>query len=175
MSKNIILIAEDGEKKLLEQHLRGQWLDNQWLMADGSQWDILTVGVGALNILQSLRGISTDTHLLNIGYAGSANFEIGTLVEVTEARLNHPCVNYPEPVLMLQPIDTDLLQRPAEHLQAVCYSNTDFVTHSDYHDCVFDMEVAYIAGMGFKHLTALKVVSDNLSLHDYRETSKFDL
>ena len=40
---------------------------------------------------------------------------------------------------------------------------------SDYKDCVFDMELAYIAALGFKHLHSLKYVSDNLSLHKYHE------
>ena len=54
-------------------------------------------------------------------------------------------------------------------LQAVCYSNCDFVLQSDYKDCVFDMELAFIAAMGFKNLHALKYVSDNLSLHAYHD------
>jgi hypothetical protein len=33
------------------------------------------------------------------------------------------------------------------------------------------MELAYIAAMGFTHLSSLKVVSDNLSLHAYREVA----
>jgi hypothetical protein len=33
------------------------------------------------------------------------------------------------------------------------------------------MELAYIAAMGFHNLTSLKIVSDNLSLHDYREVA----
>jgi hypothetical protein len=33
------------------------------------------------------------------------------------------------------------------------------------------MELAYIAAMGFTHLHALKIVSDNLSLHTYREVA----
>jgi hypothetical protein len=40
---------------------------------------------------------------------------------------------------------------------------------SDYKDCVFDMELAFIAALGFKHLHSLKYVSDNLSLHAYHE------
>jgi hypothetical protein len=33
------------------------------------------------------------------------------------------------------------------------------------------MELAYIAAMGFEHLVAVKIVSDNLSLHAYREVA----
>lgn len=173
--KNVIVIAEDGdfigEKKLIGQYLRGEMIDNQWHAADGSVWDIVVTGVGALNVLQSLRDMPMDTRLLNIGYAGSANFEIGSLAEVTEVRLNHPCVKYPEPEMHLMPPDDTLLQQPDNVIHAVCYSNTDFVLQSDYRDCVFDMELAFIAGMGFTRLSALKIVSDNLSLHAYRQVA----
>lgn len=173
--RNVIIIAEDGdfigEKKLIGQYLLGEMIDNQWHAADGSVWDIVVTGVGALNVLQSLRDMPRDTRLLNIGYAGSANFDIGSTVEVTEVRLNHPCVKYPEPELPLMPIDKALLQQPDSVTHAVCYSNTDFVLQSDYKDCVFDMELAYIAGMGFTRLSALKIVSDNLSLHAYRQVA----
>ena len=53
-----------------------------------------------------------------------------------------------------------------------CYTSNDFVTSTTIkEDCVFDMELAYIAAMGFQHLHALKIVSDNLSLHTYREVA----
>lgn len=150
-----ILIAEEGERKLVEQYLPGET-------------NILVTGVGALNIIRALRDLPRDTELINIGYAGSANYPIGTLVEVTECRLHHPNVTYAEPVLPLQPID-DLFVRALQPVKAVCYSNTDFVLSSPYTDCVFDMESAYIAAQGFTRLSALKIVSDNLSLHSYHE------
>ena len=173
--KNVIVIAEEGdiigEKKLIGLYLQGEMVDNQWHATDGSVWDILVTGVGALNVMWSLRDMPRDTRLLNIGYAGSANFEIGSLVEATEVRLNHPCVKYPEPEMHLMPVDAALLQEPDNVLHAMCYSNTDFVLQSDYTDCVFDMELAFMAGMGFTRLSALKIVSDNLSLHKYRQVA----
>lgn len=154
-SMRTILIAEDGERKLVEQYLPGET-------------NILVTGVGALNIMKSLRDLPLDTEMVNIGYAGSANYAIGTVVEVIESRLHHPNVTYPEPTQMLAPIE-DLFFRALNPTRAVCYSNTDFVLASPYKDCVFDMELATICGMGFKHVSAIKIVSDNLSLHDYRE------
>jgi len=152
MQKTLILIAEEGERKLIERYL------------PGTDADVLVTGVGAFNIMRSLRNIPLDTPLVNIGYAGSSNFEIGSVVEVTEARLNHPQVTYPEPEYKLKMLNTPVADR-----KAVCYSGTDFVTQSNYKDCVFDMELAFILGMGFTQVSALKIVSDNLSLHDYRE------
>lgn len=173
--QHFIILAEAGEhigeKKLIEQHLSGSWHGEQWRMEDGTFWEIIVTGVGALNVLRSLREIPRDARLLNIGYAGSSNFAIGSAVCVPEVRLNHPNVTYPEPQLKLIDIPVTYLRHSQNCLKAVCYSNTDFVLQSDYRDCVFDMELAYIASMGFDNLSALKIVSDNLSLHTYREVA----
>ena len=100
---------------------------------------------------------------LDTSDATSANFDLGTWVEVTEVRLNHPNVTYEEPQLTLCTRDD------IRCTKAVCYSNCDFVLASEYRDCVFDMELAFIAALGFRHLHSLKYVSDNLSLHSYHE------
>ena len=157
MAKYIIM-AEEGEHDLLNQV-------KEKLGLDLSDAELIYTGVGAINIIQHLQHLDREAEIYNIGYAGSANFDIGTWVEVTEVRLNHPAVSYAEPTLKLSAIS---LQH-SEIKRAVCYTNTDFVLQSDYKDCVFDMELAFIAALGFKNLHALKYVSDNLSLHAYHD------
>ena len=175
MSKRLIVIAEAGdfigEQKLISQHLSGQMVGDQWHMSDGTIWDIVVTGVGAINVMKTLQDVPRNSQIINVGYAGSANYEIGSAVCVMEARLNHPCVSYPEPKLLLNTMPSEWLKAPSECLTSVCYSNTDFVLQSDSKDGVFDMELAYIAAMGFENLVALKIVSDNLSLHAYREVA----
>ena len=175
MNNHFIVIAEAGdfigEQKLIAQHLNGEMCDGKWHMSDGTVWDIIVTGVGAINVMHTLRNLPLDAQIINIGYAGSANYEIGSAVCVTEVRLNHPCVSYPEPELHLSVMPEAYLKLPENCLQSICYSNTDFVLQSDYRDCVFDMELAYIAALGFKNLYSLKIVSDNLSLHAYREVA----
>ena len=156
--RKIIVMAEEGELSLLDKAKEQLGLD----LRDAQ---LIYTGVGAINIIRSLAGLDRDAEVYNIGYAGSANFEIGTWVEVTEVRLNHPNVTYPEPELQLSPITNH--QSPI--IRSVCYTNTDFVLASDYKDCVFDMELAFIAALGFKQLHSLKYVSDNLSLHTYHD------
>ena len=151
-------MAEEGELSLLDKAKEQLGLD----LRDAQ---LIYTGVGAINIIRSLAGLDRDAEVYNIGYVGSANFEIGTWVEVTEVRLNHPNVTYPEPELQLSPITNH--QLPI--IKSVCYTNTDFVLASDYKDCVFDMELAFIASLGFKQLHSLKYVSDNLSLHTYHD------
>lgn len=153
-----IFMAEEGEHVLLDQ-VREQ------LGLDLSDATLVYTGVGAINIIRSLQDLDREAEVYNMGYAGSANFDLGSWVEVTEVRLNHPNVTYPEPELKLEPIGLSNQQVK----QAVCYSNCDFVLASDYKDCVFDMELAFIAALGFKHLHSLKHVSDNLSLHTYHD------
>ena len=101
---------------------------------------------------------------------------------MSEVRLNHPNCKYDEPIVPVSPCDLSNnapgTAQDAQSLfpiadrRAVCYSNCDFVLQSDYKDCVFDMELAYIAALGFERVSALKVVSDNLSLHAYHEVTK---
>ena len=179
-------MAEEGELSLLDKAKEQLGLD----LRDAQ---LIYTGVGAINIIRSLAGLDRDAEVYNIGYVGSANFEIGTWVEVTEVRLNHPNVTYPEPELQLSPITRSVLptngrsgfrreglspitnhQSPITNhqspiIKSVCYTNTDFVLASDYKDCVFDMELAFIASLGFKQLHSLKYVSDNLSLHTYHD------
>ena len=151
-----IIMAEEGERELLDK-MREQ------LGVDLGDATLIFTGVGAINIIRSLQSLDREAELYNVGYAGSANFDLGTWVEVTEVRLNHPAVSYPEPELKIK----NLKLKIKNCRQAICYTNCDFVLASDYKDCVFDMELAFIAALGFKNLHSFKYVSDNLSLHDY--------
>ncbi len=145
--KQLIVVAESKEKTLAAQRF--------------PNIPIRECGVGALNILKALRDVPLDTEIINIGYAGSANYEIGTVVEVGECQLYHPNVTYPEPIFHLGG-DTR------------CFTGVDFVLESKETDCVFDMELAFICGMGFEKVRAIKIVSDNLSLHQYHEAGEGD-
>lgn len=153
-----IIMAEEGERVLLDK-VRDE------LGLDLHDAELIYTGVGAINIIRSLQHLDREAELINIGYAGSANFDLGTWVEVTEVRLNHPAVSYPEPELKIENGNWKI----KNVRQAICYSNCDFVLASDYRDCVFDMELAFIAALGFKNLHSLKYVSDNLSLHSYHD------
>ena len=74
MTERYLIIAEEGERSLIEQHL------------PGCDWPVIVTGVGALNVIRALQNIPREATLVNIGYAGSSNFAIGTLVEVTEVK-----------------------------------------------------------------------------------------
>lgn len=159
--KGYLLIAEEQELKLLPE-----------LGLNPDEWNVIITGVGAINIMNATRSIPKDALVVNVGYAGSSNFEIGTWVDVIEARLHHPKVTYPEPSLPLTVRAQELGLKPevmSNMHQAVCYSGVDFVTESIFRDCAFDMEVTFIAAMGFTRLCSIKYVSDNLDINIYRE------
>jgi len=151
----MIVIAEEGERQLAEQYFPGQ--------------EVLVTGVGALNILRSLRDVPRETPLINIGYCGSANYEIGSLVEVGEVRLCHPNVTYPEPTIHLRGGLSEEYGLSVAYKDVLNFTSVDFVLQSKEHNCVFDMELAFICGLGFNDVRALKIVSDNLSLHEYHD------
>lgn len=53
-----------------------------------------------------------------------------------------------------------------------CYTSGDFVLQTDIEEpVVFDMELYAICALGFKTIVGIKIVSDNLSLHDYRDVA----
>ena len=155
--KTIFVIAEKEESVLIDRLFPNA-------MPEGAE--LLVTGVGAINVLRSLGSIDRSTHLINVGYAGSANFAIGTWVRVTESLLHHPNFKYPEPCL---PLQVPAALPAVEMIEAPCYSGVDFVLQSPFKDCVFDMELAFIMAMGFQNVESYKYVSDNLSLHEYRE------
>lgn len=117
--------------------------------------EMIVTGVGYANVFKTLADIPRDTPITNIGYAGSNNIKIGTVCAIGECRHYHPNVDYEEPIYKLNG-------------EYICYSSDDFVTHTDIKESVvFDMELYAILSMGFTNVTAIKVISDNLSLEEY--------
>jgi hypothetical protein len=154
----MVVIAEEGERGLVEKWFPGQ--------------EVLVTGVGALNIMRSLRNVPLTTPIINVGYVGSANYEIGSMVEIGEVKLCHPNVTYEEPSIHLKQGLADEFGIPVAHKDVPIFTNVDFVLQSKEKDCVFDMELAFICGMGFENVRSLKIVSDNLSLHEYHDLTQ---
>lgn len=138
--KELIVIATENERELLPL-----------LKLEGR--DVLVVGVGGTNVIKALQDISRDTPIINVGYAGSLNIPINSVVKIGECRLHHVNADYDEPIYNLGG-------------DVACYSGCDFVTKSNIPDCVFDMELAFICAMGFQ-VQSIKVVSDNLNYEQY--------
>ena len=142
----LIVIAEKEELKLVEEF-------------GYKNYPILITGVGGVNVINALKDISRDEYIINIGYAGSNNLPINTHVEVRCCHTYHPSVEFYEHSFKVLSNDS----------KYDCYTSTDFVTKTNIEEsCVFDMELAFICALGFKNIKSIKVVSDNLSLHEYK-------
>ena len=120
-------------------------------------YPIILTGVGGVNVITALKDLPKDTEIINVGYCGSNNIEIGTKVEVGDIWTYHPSVEFCERYKCLS------------KSRYSCFTSTDFVTKTDIKEpCVFDMELAFICALGFK-VRAYKFVSDNLSLKEYEK------
>jgi hypothetical protein len=151
----MIVVATDEEYKLAKQRFRGHI--------------IIKTGIGATNVAKSLRFIPKWTKLINFGYAGSNNLAIGKEVKVSTAQLYHPNVEKLIPNFTKKHETIYKLQNG----KVPCYTSNDFVLHTDIKKpVVFDMELAYIMALGFKRVESIKIVSDNLSLHEYQKTTE---
>lgn len=127
---------------------------------------VIITGVGALNVWKALQNEPRDELIVNVGYCGSNVLPIGTLCSPEEVELYHPNVSYTEK-------DLEGLDAYVHMNHAKCYTGIDFVTETKIKEpVIFDMELAFIAGMGFEYIRAVKKVSDNLSLKEYEENSK---
>lgn len=137
----IVVVATSAEYELAKR----RWQD----------CDIIQTGVGGLNVIKALGAVARTQAIVNFGYAGSNTLPIGTEVTIGKSCLYHPSVEYTEPIYTLGGT-------------TACYTSNDFVTHTDIIEpVVFDMELAYIMALGFKNVTSIKIVSDNLSLKQY--------
>lgn len=142
----MIVVATDEEykiaKKLFKRHI------------------IIKTGVGGVNVYESLKHVPRWIKITNFGYAGSNNIPIGTKVSVGISTTYHPGIEFLEPAYFTEDKKSSIW----------CYTAGDFVTKTDIKEpCVFDMELAYIFAMGFKRVESIKIVSDNLSLKQYKE------
>ena len=118
--------------------------------------NVIVTGVGYPNVYKALADIPRDTPITNIGYAGSNIIPKGTVCSIGTCKHYHPNVEYDEPEYKLN------------GGTYICYTSDDFVLHTDIREpVVFDMELYAILSMGFTNVTAIKVISDNLSLEEY--------
>lgn len=131
-----------------------------WAECERPYREVIVTGIGGTNVIRALRDIPRDSDILNVGYCGSAAFPIGFTVFVRECRLWHPNVSFDEPVFRL-----------FDRGNALCLTAGDFVTDGTGLPAksVVDMELAYIAAMGFGKVQSIKFVSDNLSIKQYNK------
>ena len=92
----------------------------------------------------------------NIGYVGSNEFPIGTVIVVGTVAREIPSHTVKEPTFTLD-----------KESKVKCYSSLDFVETTN-HIGVFDMEL-YTFATFFPKIKSVKIVSDNLNYHEYKQ------
>ena len=145
----LILIATPDELKLVEQYVNktGRTPNRR----------IIITGVGGVNVFQSLNDIQRNYPIVNLGYAGSPNHQIGETVKIDASVLYHPNAEYNENSFILGDGGN------------ICYTSSDFVTDK-VESGIYDMELAFICAMGFTNVTSYKTISDNMSYEQYENT-----
>ena len=142
----MIVVATEAERKIAESRWKNE--------------SILVTGVGGLNVYKALCDVDRNEKILNFGYCGSNLLQIGSEVSVGYCRLYHPNVEYKEEAFNIGG-------------ETICLTSCDFVLKTEIKEpVVFDMELAFILAMGFRSVKSIKIVSDNLSLKQYEESTE---
>ena len=119
---------------------------------------VIVTGVGVVNIIKNLSKIPPKAKIINVGYAGSNQYAVGSVLSVSRVeRLYKPSI-INETAIDLIPCYTNDL----------CYTVDDFLNTTVYKDIpLIDMELYYLAAR-FPNIQSLKIVSDNMNLTQHR-------
>lgn len=120
---------------------------------------VIVTGVGVVNIIKNLPKIPPKAKIINVGYAGSNKYSVGSVISVNKVeRLYKPKI-ISESSIKLVPCYVD----------DVCYTCDDFINASiDIELPLVDMELYYLAAR-YPNIESIKIVSDNLNLAEHRK------
>ena len=179
--KNILyVIAMEKEAKGIVKKLELEKVEGAKLkIYEKGSTRLLITGIGkqrvAMNLAIYMENYEKPDIIINLGYAGSTNSEIGTWVNVSEI-YNYEWEIPGEEKYTMDGIDNKELIVKVEDekiSKLQCYTAEKFVTGTTIsEDVLFDMELHSIYLICCIHgikLLSLKKVSDNLSLDNYYE------
>lgn len=119
---------------------------------------VIVTGVGVVNIIKNLPKIPPKAKIINVGYAGSNKYSVGSVVSVDKVERFHRTIVNEEPINLVPCYVSDL-----------CYTADDFVNTPFVMEIpLIDMELYYLAAR-FPNIESIKIVSDNLSLTEHRK------
>ena len=145
--RRIVTVATPKERRLIKRFLTEEDYDA-----------VVITGVGGTNVVRTLRAYPQDTHIINIGFAGSATISKGKVVHVKQVSLYHPRCDYEEPTMVIG--------KEGVH----CYTSCDFIGDKERENSVYDMELAFIVALGFLKVDSIKVISDSIDYEEYEQT-----
>ena len=152
-----VVIAEAEEMKLVKKFRL-------------NDYPVIITGVGGVNVINALKDLPRDSKIINVGYCGSNDYDVGNVCEIGDVALFiEKCDKGNEWELNCEPLDWNLTSD--EIFDVACYTSVDFVEKSKNIYGVFDMELAFIRSL-FDNVSAIKVVSDKLNYEEYKENIK---
>lgn len=179
MNKNILItcaMKKESEQIAKELGLKKKAENLYSLQSNNSNINLLITGIGkqltAINLTKYLCENTKPDVVVNIGYAGSTDIEVGKWVNITKAYNYEWEIPGEEKYTMLaggsqqlQLIENDEIEKRE------CYSSESFVTNTNIKESVaFDMElhsISLVCDLYKISLISLKKISDNLSLDKY--------
>lgn len=126
---------------------------------------VYVVGIGVINVIKNISSlikngrIKDGDRIINVGYAGSSVFPIGSVVSVLRSsRLNKPKI-IKEKSFKLNAV--------ADIFSCECKTDDDFTDGLEDVEAV-DMELAYICAF-FEDVTSIKIISDDVNYSNYKK------
>ena len=176
--KNILIhcaMEEEGIKIAKELGLEYKENNIYNKIIDNTEVNLIKTGTGkqktAIYLTKYLENNKKPNLIINIGYVGSTDIEIGKWISVNKSyNLEW---NIPNEEKYSMDIGNQKLDTVKELEKVPCYTAEGFVTKTDIKErVVFDMElhsVVLIADIYKVPLVSIKQVSDNLSLDKFYE------
>ena len=182
--KNILIVcAMEKEGKQIAERLEMKEKNENLYENMERGIRLLITGIGkqvtAISLTKYLCNNENPDLIINIGYAGSTDIDIGKWVNISRVYNYEWEIPGEEKYVMISGGSQKLEIINNSNLEVVeCYTSESFVTETDINEHVaFDMElhsISLICDMNNIHLLALKKISDNLSLDNYYENLNTD-
>lgn len=180
MMKDILIVcAMKKEASLIAQKLELEKKEGD--LYSKNNISLLITGIGkqktAISLATYLCKSKKPDLIVNIGYAGSTNLQVGTWVSITKSYNYEWEIPGEEKYSMIDFGNQNLQVVNVDKIKKVeCYSAESFVTSTNLEGSIaFDMElhsIAILCDMYKIPLMSLKKISDNLSLNDYYDNLK---
>lgn len=179
MENILIICAMEKEAKFIAEKLNINKINED--LYRNENISLLISGIGkqrtAISLTRYLCENEKPNKIINIGYAGSTDIEIGKWVNITRSYNYEWEIPGEEKYSMLDYGNQKLEILKNNEIEKVeCYSAECFVTDTDIEEHIaFDMELHSIAILCDEYeipLYSLKKISDNLNIENYYENLK---
>ena len=177
--KNILIVCAMGkEGAQIAEKLGMKAISEELFENVTGDKRLLITGIGkqlnAINLIKYLCNNTKPDLIINIGYAGSTDIQVGKWVNISRVYNYEWYIPGEEKYVMLAGGSQKLELLNNNGVETVeCYTAESFVTETDIKEHVaFDMElhsISLICDLNNIPLLSLKKISDNLSLKDYYE------